>query len=167
MGIKRVESPVHVSASGWTEVRDWERKRRSSRRFGRMRVRFACPIRKLKRKAVVLSTFKQIQFLRRIRIRPVVSGEHLAAIIPAKPISVAQPVTKDFELWLFLRGIEPPDIGSDRQFPASVVARICASLIPISSRAAAHVKHAVGAKRDVTHSVVERTNAPWVRGPKP
>jgi len=80
--------------------------------------------------SVMLSFLDSIELFRRVRIGAVVGREHLAVIIPAEAVSIAQSAREDLDFRMLGLRIEPPKASRQRNFAALIVAAIRAGLIP-------------------------------------
>src|SRR5438105_4491664 len=102
---------------------------RQRRRVGRVGVRFVRPVGELVWKSIMFALLDSIELFRRVRIRTIIGREHLAVIIPAKAVGIAQTAREDLDLWALGLRIEPPYASRQRHFAALIVAAIRAGLI--------------------------------------
>src|SRR5205085_2490255 len=130
-------------------------------------VRFVRPVGELIRKSIVFAFLDSIQLFRRVRIRTIIGREHLAVIIPAKAVGIAQAAREDLDLWALGLRIEPPYASRQRHFAALIVAAIRAGLISIRARAAADVNKTIWTDGDMPNAMVKRSDAPRIRSPQP
>src|SRR2546423_5267233 len=98
MRVKGVDR-LSIESSSRAKIRNRQRELQPRRRIGRVGVWLVRPIGELVWKSVMFPLLDSIELFWRVCIRAVVGREHLAVIIPAKAVGIAQAAREDLDLW--------------------------------------------------------------------